>query len=409
MKHFKLKVGLVSSLLMLLVVLLAQIPLASAEPSVQDKASAFLSDVVGLDIAKYNAKIEGPTVNYGSTFGSSVKEERILFVLESKESQTRADFVFENGLLGYCSLSHIKGPAVYKKSPSTSVLEQAKAIIQKYQSYADQNFEADTSYVQSMRSMLSAVSELKSLEKTDGNIKLQISETPIDNVMSTVVKWVYTENGIDVPRKSVAIYFLNGTLSDMTDTWNLLTIGSKSLISEEEALSMAWKKAKNYTLKFASENGSTLEVKPDLSNVTTEVIFSMTTRNSTALYPLWTINFYFNKLYYNAYGIQVCIWGDTKEVFYCESLITLGSSSAGNPTATSSNLQPSGTPPAPSSPAENSPINPTAPATTSTPDTNLLTEGDTNPAVNTYLIAVIAAIGIAVAVAAVTLKKRKSK
>jgi hypothetical protein len=136
----------------------------------------------------------------------------------------------------------------------------------------------------------------------------------------------------------------------------------------------------------------------------------MTTRNSTALYPLWTINFYFNKLYYNAYGIQVGIWGDTKEVFYCESLITLGSSSAGNPTAAPSNLQPDNTQPVPSpTPAETNPVNPTAPATTPTPDTQLTTEGDTSPPVNTYLIAGTAAIGIAVAAAAVTLKKRKSK
>ena len=85
----------------------------------------------------------------------------------------------------------------------------------------------------------------------------------------------------------------------------------------------------------------------------------MTKRNSTALYPLWTVNFYFNKIYYGAYGIQVGLWGDTKEVFYCESLITLGNSGGESPTTAPSNSPPTdATPAQPSNPAETTPNNP---------------------------------------------------
>ncbi|MEM2098693.1 MAG: hypothetical protein QXU99_02960 [Candidatus Bathyarchaeia archaeon] len=415
MKKVNCKAGMTSILLVILITSLAQSPIAySSEPTVQEKALAFLNEVVGFDLSKYIVKLDGVSTNYQSTFGPLVKEEGVDYILDSGTSKVQASFVFENGLLWYCDISFLNGIAIYRQSPSTNVLEQAKGLFQKYQSYINRNYETDTSYTQSMQNMLDSISELKPLEKTQDNIKLQITSKKIDpavsNTVSTVVKWIYTENGIDIPRKSVAMYFRNETFWFMSDSWNLVTIGSHSLISEEEAVSLAWEKAKNYTLKFASENGSTIEVKPDLSDVTTEVTFSMTTRNSTALYPLWTINFYFNKAYYSAYGIQVSLWGDTKEIIYCESLITLGNSTAKNaqeenPTAMPSNMHQ----PEPSSLPENNPINPTAPTTTPTPDTNLMTEGNTNPAMNTYLIAGITAIGIAVAAAAVTFKKRKGK
>ena len=270
MKH-DVKSYLSSVLLVLFVASMVQIPIVhSMELAVQDKALAFLANVAGFDLSKYSAKLEGVSASYDSTFGPLVKEESVSYTLDADGSQVRAAFVFENGLLWYSDLSYVKGSAIYKQSPSTSVLDQVKSLVQNYQIYVGQNYEEDTSYVQSMRNIIDGISELKAQEKTVDNLKLQVSITPIDNIVSTVVKWVYTENNVDVPRKSMAMYFRNGTFWFMSDTWNLLTIGSRSLISQEEALKMAWAKAQNYTLNFVSDNGSTLEIKPDLSNVTTK-------------------------------------------------------------------------------------------------------------------------------------------
>jgi hypothetical protein len=77
------------------------------------------------------------------------------------------------------------------------------------------------------------------------------------------------------------------------------------------------------TLKFVAEDDSIIEVKPDLSHVTSDVSFSMIPRNS-ALYPFWSVYYYFDKPVYSDYGIQVGLWGDTKQIAYCQGLTTLG-------------------------------------------------------------------------------------
>ncbi len=405
------KIGLSSILLLIIAISIATTPSAYSEINTEDKTLPFLSNVINLNLTKYNVKLEASSVNYASTFGPLVKEENFVYTLSSSESDMRVNFVFENGQLWYCDLSYIKGAPVYTSSPSTNVLDRAKGFIQKYQSYVTQTLAVDASYLQPMKSMLNDVSELKTMTTTTGKVKLEISTTVSEfyNVPLTNIKWIYTDSGVDIPRKSVALYFTNGTLRFFSDSWNLYTLGSPNVVSQDEAVSIAMAVAEKYMLKFNLENDTMIEIKPDLSNVTVDVSFAMVSLNSTILYPLWQVKLYFNKLYYNAYGIQVGIRGDTKEIAYCESLVTLGGA-AQNPTTTTP--QPTGDPATVSpedgsSPTEHEPTTPPA-ETTPSPDNQTQQKGNPPPTFAYLLLAATATL-VTVAATAVILKKRRSK
>ena len=70
------------------------------------------------------------------------------------------------------------------------------------------------------------------------------------------------------------------------------------------------------------------------------------TRDPLALYPQWQMVFYFNKSIGGAVGIQVGVWGDTKEVAYISEYGYLGGQ-GGNPTTPttpSPSMEPTPTP-----------------------------------------------------------------
>jgi len=58
-------------------------------------------------------------------------------------------------------------------------------------------------------------------------------------------------------------------------------------------------------------------------------------KETLTVYPFWRIELYFDKYYYSAYGVQVGIWADTKQIEYCKSLSGLGPIAEEDPTESS--------------------------------------------------------------------------
>jgi hypothetical protein len=84
----------------------------------------------------------------------------------------------------------------------------------------------------------------------------------------------------------------------------------------------------NYNLEFRSEDGSTFTEKADLSDVTIKSELSMQQRSDsdTAVYPFWDVQFWFNGNPHGSQilGVEVGVWGDTKEVELCKAIVVLG-------------------------------------------------------------------------------------
>ncbi|MEM2099109.1 MAG: hypothetical protein QXU99_05130, partial [Candidatus Bathyarchaeia archaeon] len=117
--------------------------------------------------------------------------------------------------------------------------------------------------------------------------------------------------------------------------------------------------------------------------------------------------------YYSAYGIQVSLWGDTKEIIYCESLITLGNSTAKNAqeeNPATSKPNENAHPQSSSPPANTKPTASTPPSSEGTPENQNKTEDNTdNWLVNTFLTVGIVTTCIAIYIATLMLKRRRSK
>ncbi len=315
------------SILILLLVSFSQVAIVFPASNNQDKSLAIMSNVFCLDLSKYTVILNGTSDHSNSVFGPNVNQQSLLYTLVSGDNIISADLNFVGDYFWYCNLD-IKGKPIYTQEQSVNVLDQSKSVMQRYQTYASQHTGLSTSYISSMASMLDTISELKSTDVTVGNMKLDISltSTRISNIPTQTLKWFYTEKDVDITRKAITLRYTDNVLTSISDTWNLYSIGNLNSLSKEEILNIAWSKAQNLTLQFISENGTTYEIKPDLSNVTTDVTFSLQPRNNTELYPSWIVTYYFAKPYGQNHGIEVGIWGDTGQVVFCKPLVILGES-----------------------------------------------------------------------------------
>jgi len=295
----------------------------SAELSAPEKALAFLTNVVKLDMTKYNVTLVSNWVDFPPHWGG-VAQEVVRFDLEwAGESKLYVTCRLRDKTLYSCGLEVLKGSPIYTESQPTNVLDMAKGLLERYQTYSG------ASYLQTMRNMLGTIDEIKNMTTTVDNARLTISIENIptapsaEPIIYTNFDWVYTVNGIDAPQNVVSFTLDQGFFRSFRDDWNLYKIGSTDVnVSKEEAISMAMNAAKNYTLTIWMNEWIEVEFTIVDEPVTAELF--MYPRETLTVYPFWRIELYFDKLYYSAYGIQVGIWADTKQITYCESLSYAG-------------------------------------------------------------------------------------
>ncbi|NLE03572.1 MAG: hypothetical protein GX638_02055, partial [Crenarchaeota archaeon] len=277
-------------------------------------------------------------------FGGLVEEESLSCTLETKDSKIQIMCIFYKGQIVFYSPSIIKGSYIHSESSSEDILSQAKAIIQRYQSYVTQKYSTNDLPIESIQDILNNVTALSPINKTIGNVNLQISM----NEGNTNIQLSYSENDLSIEQKGIKIGFYNNTLIAFVDTWNLYAVSGPSEISSDEAMKIALEAAKNYNLTiFNIETNQTTNFKPELSETIYDIGMTMIPghsvnpafqgentaknpsnipRNPLTLYPLWQFHFYFNTPVGNVVGIEVGVWGDTKEIFYCDSYGFYGAS-----------------------------------------------------------------------------------
>ena len=311
-----------------------------------DKAIAFLTDVIQLDLTQYQPVVKhvGPIntsylVNMSLIKPSSMEPSYDVQVNIQLEPDvhlspvgTSAGFHcimwFSNGTPFYFSISGVRSNTTihYTHPQPSTALDTSKEMLQRYQTYLAQYCGVDGSYLQPMITMINSVAEPVSTVQVSDNVQMKIDyETVLrTNATKTNIRWDYVNNGVTVTRKHISLDFPNGTISHFMDTWNLFTVGTWNMISKEEALDMAFSAAKDVTFKFVNSSGQTYEIKPELSN-SASASLSMLPRGNNELYPFWYIEILCAKSYGNVVGVQVGIWADTKEIIYCQELGYLGS------------------------------------------------------------------------------------
>jgi hypothetical protein len=291
-------------LMLVLVFPLLQVPTAySAELTTEEKALAFLEDVVMLDMKKYNVTVRTGFENYSTSWGV-LPLGGARCNLESDDSKLRASFRFENYTLTYFHLYVYDGSPLFTQLPSANFLERADAFLGRYQDYLG------TSECQELRNMLSTVTEEKNLTTTVNNVRFELTKYS----SSAELRWDITFDGADYTRLS--FYFMSSGEFGFSDTRNLYEIGSTDLnVSREEAISIARERAAYLPWKAGMGNETVEVTAYTIVDEPVGAALYTRCREPLVLYPYWSVTLYLDKVYPgNVIGFTFEIWADTGEI-----------------------------------------------------------------------------------------------
>ncbi len=312
----------------------------SKEFTANEKTTKFLSSVVELDLTKYNSSspsaLSGSpnSYRYPPEFCGAVKEECRYYKYETDESKIDTMSIFYNEQLVLFKIEASRGNYIYSETPVTDLFNQAKNILQRYQAYADDVYPTDTSYLEPMQNVLNTANDLSPTNVTIGNINFQVSK----NGAKTIIQWIYTENDVSMNWKRLELVFRNNAFESMIDNWPIYNVSGPSVINSEEAYQLALDTAQNCEFRIINLYRNETVKLPDLSDSVYQLYFTMVpyrnetlhnpsklSRDPLTLYPYWQFDFYFKEGEIGGYsGIQVGIWGDTKEIVYCNGFGYLG-------------------------------------------------------------------------------------
>jgi len=296
----------------------------------QEKALVFIRDVVGLDVTKYR---QASVTVSGTPTEKSVQYNLVHWQdIESSESGVSVGCYFSNDALVQCLMS-VSGSPIFVQ-PTTDSLVAAKNFLERYQTFSK------ASYLQQIRDMLNAVTELKPMTTTVDNVKLTIKFTinpdPVEDYLE--IKWMNMVNGIENTYNNVILAMFGGTLYQLYDYWNHYPIGSSNVsISKEQAINIAKQSIPNIHFKFVVD-------KPEF----TFAGLTMQLREN-ALYPHWEIvlPIWIIDVPQSMLSVRVKLWADTGEVYD----VTNPSPFRGRPDGENStvpSIEPTPTEPAPS-------------------------------------------------------------
>jgi len=310
----------------------------STQYNTLDQTKNFLSNVVGLDLTKYTL-IDSPYLRHNHTVAP------IITVLNETEAASDLNsvpssyyFKSDNGILDvFCifynrhlavvNLEPINNSAyIYANVPGTDLTDQASTFLSRYAEFMSQKTGADTSFLTTMKNVLSSVNiESSAFNTTIGNINFQGSK----NGNVTRLQWIYVDYGTIMNPKRVEMQFRNGDLVSFQDKWSLYKVSGANVLSAEQARNIALDTAQKVSLLLANEKGEIITFEtPDLSNARYEVEFFMSACYSSdsdlnkklsldplTLYPFWQFHFYFNETIAGNEGIEVGVLGDTGAIF----------------------------------------------------------------------------------------------
>ena len=266
-----------------------------------DRAIAFLTDVIQLDITQYHLELVSNTLEFRPDLGG-ITEEILKYSLLSYESRLDVFLRFRSETLSRYYIQVLEGVPYYSQPQPGNLLDIASEILNRYKTYTG------ASYLNEMEDMLDNVDNITDLEKIVGNTKL---EATIEG-NNPEIKWVYTVDGIDFTTKGVEFKFEGDFLREITDGWLLYNIGSTELnVPREEAIAIAMEYAESISWTDGNEVVKDLIILQE----PVEIRLWPHPREALALIPYWYVVVHLDRIYPGSIDrIGIGVWGDTGEV-----------------------------------------------------------------------------------------------
>lgn len=310
------------------------------EEAVKDKTLAFVNEVIGIDLSQYNITREGSTCTY--EYDGQLKRSGASFNFESAFSSLSVSGIFYNEFIWWIYVDALNSPIIWAKQPSNNALVETRNILERYQNFSLQ-YGINASQVPQALNLLSNApnaSPYGSLTNFNGISDFTPANMTTENMRMSIkqdsISWEEIIDGFDIPNKGMSINIGYDTFI-FTDLFNLYSVGCLSVVTEEEAKTLMFEAAKNYatTVQVGTTSGP-VNITPNWTTV--DIGFTMipgrqfnnelnnalgdrgvnegnATRDPLKLYPYWSATFYFEPIS-NHQGVQVQMWGDTKEIAY---------------------------------------------------------------------------------------------
>ncbi len=292
----------------------------SATTTIKENALSFISNVLPLDMTKYNSTL----TQYGLTPPSAEgypTTELVDYTLEANESKLVASCSFSDKVFTGCLLIVQKG-SILSEKPSDNLIDSARSFLEKYQAYTGDD-------LIDMINSLSHADATKNMTTTSGNIKLSILSQKVGpETVDTIFRWIYTINGAGYT--AIGVTFRNDDFYALRDDRGIYKIGNTDVeITKEQASNLALKYVQTYS--YTGITGSDEEpeyVEISGFNITNENItaeLNTYLRESSTLYPYWSVQLPLTENYPgNVWALLVSVWADSGDVFLCQPLAVGG-------------------------------------------------------------------------------------
>jgi hypothetical protein len=270
----------------------------------QDKALAFIENVLPIDSSQYKVTFKPPFP------GFTPIDDRFLvetYSLESKDSSLTFICSFYEGVLYQCQFGVNEGSLVTDQ-PYANTTEAAKSFLEKYQDYS----KLDST---EMIAMLTNVDPTENTTITSGDLKLTVTHKDLTGTWfgdSIGFRWVRVINGCEY--LVVNLSFRDGVFAGFIDHRERYSIGDTTVnISKEQAIKIAMEAIKTYSYRMSDDWMVTdFDVKEDQTTAN----LHPQTKEGNVLYPAWSVILPLNGTYPGSVReLLVGIWAGSGEVY----------------------------------------------------------------------------------------------
>jgi hypothetical protein len=275
----------------------------------EEKGLDFIQQVLSLDTSKYNVSIKtlaAPAPSFATIQQLELAPTLVDYDLNSSLYSIKITCTFTKGVLTMCNMD-VRNDTLSSLRQYRNLTEIVKDFLGNYQAFGGQDC---TTMIETLANVNPANSQDSTLS---GSLKLTTTHKDLSNTYfgdSYEFRWVYTYNGCDYP--ALVVSYRNGVFSAFKDERAIYSIGDTAVnISRKQATDIALETIKNYSYEmFGGVWISNFGVNG------TNTYLSPAIRNSTYLYPCWTVIIYLDKTYPGSVrALGVYVWADSGQAY----------------------------------------------------------------------------------------------